>query len=113
MKPLEVYREAQRLGFRLEPAGDQLLVFGDHCPPDCAAELRQHKTELMALLEGEGVELMPDCAAWLPVTRQVLCGEFDGCDRSTSKSLIIGLRSIPRPPCQRALNHLKLSRKES
>jgi hypothetical protein len=49
----------------------------------------------------------PEQAAWLPVARQVLDGEFEGCDRSTRESLTIGLRSIPHPHCQQALIRLQ------
>ena len=50
--------------------------------------------------------LPSDQAAWLPVARQILAGEFEGCDRSTVQSLVIGLRSIQHPDCQRALERL-------
>lgn len=46
-------------------------------------------------------------AAWLHVARQILAGEFENCDRSTSESLAIGLRSISHPICQQALARLK------
>ena len=50
--------------------------------------------------------LPPDQAAWLPVARQVLDGEFDGADSSTRDSVTIGLRSIRHPNCQAALIRL-------
>ena len=51
--------------------------------------------------------LPKDEAAWLPVARQVLAGEFDGADRSTLESLIIGLRGIAHPLCRQAFLRLK------
>jgi hypothetical protein len=50
--------------------------------------------------------LPPDQAAWLPVARQVLAGEFENADRSTVESLVIGLRSITHPVCRQALARL-------
>ncbi len=50
--------------------------------------------------------LPPDQAAWLPVARQVLDGEFDGADGSTRASVTIGLRSIHHPKCRSALIRL-------
>ena len=50
--------------------------------------------------------LPPDCLPWLHVARQVLVGEFDGCDRSTAQSLTIGLRHIEHPLCREALESL-------
>jgi hypothetical protein len=51
--------------------------------------------------------LPPNQAAWLPVARQVLGGEFDGADKSTAGSLLTGLRSINHPACRRALDKLR------
>lgn len=104
MTALELYREATRLGLNLEPRGGKLVVIpACRCPPDFADQLRQHKCELLALLEGKTASLAPDCAPWLHVAKQVLAGEFFGADQSTVESLIIGLRGIPHPLCQRAL----------
>jgi hypothetical protein len=99
---------AAELGLRLEPRGDKLAVIpAKCCPPEFAAVLRQHKDELLDLLEANSANLTPDCAAWLPVARQVLDGEFEGADSSTVASVTIGLRSIPHPLCVRALAWLK------
>lgn len=107
----ELYERAVRLGLRLEPRGDNLAVIpAGRCPPDFADSLRQHKRALLDLLEAKTARLTPDCAPWLHVAKQVLSGEFDGCDRSTRESLTIGLRSIPHPVCRRAWERL---RKES
>lgn len=107
MTAQELYVEAGKRGLRLEPAGDKLAVIpGNRCPPDFADVLRQHKGELLDLLETRAANLTPDCAPWLHVARQILAGEFDGCDGSTRESLTIGLRSILHPLCQRALDRL-------
>ena len=51
MNTAEIYLEACRRGLRLEPAGDKLAVLPKgKCPPEFAATLREHKTELLAWL---------------------------------------------------------------
>lgn len=108
MTAQEIYLEATRRGLRLEPAGDKLAVIpAKLCPPDFADVLRQHKGELLNWLEARTAGLAPDCAAWLYVARQILAGEFDGCDNSTRESLTIGLRSISHPLARRSLEKLK------
>lgn len=101
MTALELYHEAERRGLRLEPRpGDKLAVIpANRCPPDFADELRQHKGELLDLLEAKTANLTPDCAPWLHIARQVLAGEFVGADNSTVQSLILGLRGIRHPLC--------------
>jgi hypothetical protein len=107
MTPPELCHEAIRLGLRLEPRGDKLAVIpAKRCPPDFAAELRQHKGELLDFLEGQATGLAPDCAPWLHVAKQVLAGEFVKADSSTVASVTIGLRSVLHPLCQRALERL-------
>ena len=59
--------------------------------------------------ERVSISLPPDQAAWLPVAQQILRGEFDGCDRSTCESLMIGLRSVSHPACRRALEKLPVN----
>ena len=56
--------------------------------------------------------LPPDQAAWLPVARQILAGEFENADRSTVQSLAIGLRSIGHPLCRRALERLNAENRQ-
>lgn len=108
----EIYREAIQRGLRLEPAGDKLAVIpAKRCPPDFADVLRQHKGELLNWLETRAAGLAPDCAPWLHVARQVLAGEFDGCDNSTRESLTIGLRSIAHPLARHSLEKLKSNSK--
>jgi hypothetical protein len=51
--------------------------------------------------------LPPDCLPWLHVAKQVLAGEFEGADKSTTQSLTIGLRHIPHPRCREALARLQ------
>jgi hypothetical protein len=108
MTPRELCHEAARRGLRLERRGDLLAVIpAKRCPPEFADTLRQHKREILSLLEGQAAGLAPDCAPWLHVAKQVLAGEFVGCDGSTRESLTIGLRSIRHPLCERALMRLK------
>jgi hypothetical protein len=108
MTALELYREAARRGLRLEPRGDKLAVIpGDRVPRDFADMLRQHKGELLDLLEANSMNLTPDCAPWLHVARQILAGEFDKADSSTVASVTIGLRSVLHPLCQQALVRLR------
>lgn len=114
MKPAAIYNQAVALGLSLKGDGDDLLVFGKRdyaLPAELVAELHQHKGELLDLLQAKPSDLTPDCAAWLPVARQILAGEFDGADRSTRESLIIGLRGIPDSSglCRRALDRVRLS----
>ena len=107
MNATEICRQAAILGLRLEPAGERLAVTpGRLCPPAFAAELRQHKAELLALLQAKADNLPDDCAPWLHVAMQVLAGEFDGADKSTVESLTIGLRGVPHPHCRAALVRL-------
>jgi hypothetical protein len=106
---VELCQRAVRLGLRLEPRGDKLAVIpAKRCPPDFAAELRQHKGELLDFLEAQAAGLALDCAPWLHVAKQILAGEFDGLmDNSVRGSLETGLRSIIHPVCQRALERLR------
>jgi|ERR1039458_5974198 hypothetical protein len=110
MTATELYQEAVWRGLRLEPRGNKLAVIpGDRVPPDFADALRQHKREILSLLEGQAAGLAPDCAPWLYVAKQILAGEFEKVDSSTVASLTIGLRSILHPLCQRALEHLHVT----
>ncbi|MHB8521012.1 MAG: TubC N-terminal docking domain-related protein [Limisphaerales bacterium] len=107
MSPEDICTEATRRGLRLEPRGEKLAVSpAGLCPPEFADILRQHKAELLAFLAGEAANLPPDQRPWLHVARQILAGEFAGCDRSTRESLTIGLRSIRHPTCREALARL-------
>ena len=105
----DAYREATRRGLHLQPLdGDRLAVTpASRCPPDFADVLRQHKRELLDLLEANRHALPPDCAPWLHVARQVLEGEWNNANRSEVESLTIGLRGIQHPTCRRALERLR------
>ena len=109
MTATDLYAEVRRRGLRLErrDGGRLAVIPGDLCPPDFADLLRQHKAELLDLLEAGANALPADCAPWLHVAKQVLAGEFDGCDRSTRASLTIGLQCIEHPLCRAALERLK------
>ncbi len=65
------------------------------------------KTRLQSVREPEGAAcLPPDCVPWIYIAHEILSGEFEGADRSTVKSLTIGLRGIQHPLCQKALARL-------
>jgi hypothetical protein len=110
--PVEILLAVNHEGGRLEPAGDKLRVL---LPADCAPELkdaiRQHKYELLDLLDARAANLPPDCAPWLHIARQVMAGEFEDAHRSMIESLTIGLRSINHPHCRRAVERLSIPRK--
>jgi hypothetical protein len=105
----ELCQRAVRLGLRLEPRGGMLAVIpAKSCPAEFAAELREHKGELLDYLEGQAAGLAPDSASWLHVARQILAGEFDKQMNSSLRfSLEIGLRSVIHPICKHALERLR------
>jgi hypothetical protein len=70
--------------------------------------LREHKAEILDLLQARAAGLAPDCAPWLHIARQVLAGEFEGADASTREAVFIGLRGVPHPACKQALERLNL-----
>jgi hypothetical protein len=107
-----LYYEASRHGLRLERRGDKLAVIpASRCPPELADVLRQHKRELLELLDPRAANHPADCAPWLHIAQQVLAGEFDGADRSMIESLTIGLRGIRHALCQEALERLNRQRR--
>ena len=109
MTPNEILLAVGRIGGRLEPLGDKLrMLLPVDCPSELKVAIQTHKPELLALLEAKAAHLTPDCAPWLHVARQILAGEFEGADGSTTESLRIGLRNIKHPDCQRAIERLGL-----
>jgi len=108
MTAFDLYNEAARRGLRLEAreGGKLAVIPGDRVPPQFADALRQHKRELLDLLEAHSARIPADSAAWLHVAWQVLDGQFDNCDTSTRQSLMIGLRSIANPLARRSLDKL-------
>ncbi len=102
MTPRQLYEEAKRRGLSLEHRGQILRVYPARlCSTDFASLLQQNKPQIMALLEAKSAHLPADCAPWIHIARQVLAGEFDGADRSTIGSLMIGLNSIVKHPIGR------------
>ena len=100
-------------GVRLERRGGQLIISpASKCPGDLKARLREHKAELLDLLEAKADGLAPDCAPWLHVGKQVLAGEFDNADGSTRAAVAIGLSAVHHPVCKRALEKLQHLPKE-
>jgi len=105
--------EAPVWGVRLARRADKLVISpASKCPPEFKELLREHKLEILSLLEAKDDGLAPDQAPWLHTARQVLAGEFDLADASTRESLSIGLRSIRHPACQAALAKLAAPMKE-
>jgi len=103
-----ILTRAQRLGLHLQVEGERIAIAPARlCPPELLATIRQHKPEVMSLLEARIYHLPPDCAPWLHVAQQILAGEFDGAYNSTAQSLTIGLGGIRHPLCQQALIRLK------
>ena len=112
--PQAILARARNLGLTLCVEGERIAISPARlCPADLLAEFRRHKPVVMALLEAKSVNLAPDCAPWLHIARQVLCGEFNGATRSTVESLVIGLRGIAHPLCQQALARLRNQRPKS
>ena len=106
-----ILNDARKLGLRLQVEGERIAIAPARlCPPEMLAIIREHKTEIMFLLEARAHNLPADCAPWLHVARQILEGEFDGADRSTVESLTIGLRGIKHPLCEKALSSLRNGR---
>ena len=94
--------ECEWRGLRLEPRGGQLLVAPqEKATPSLVEQLRQHKQEIIASLEQRRRTI------WLHTAKQILCGEFVGCNAATRLKLNAGLRSVPHPSCRRALKRLQ------
>lgn len=104
-----------KLGLRVWADGDRIgIAPSERIPPDLLDAIRDAKPALLPLMrEGKAHRLTADCIPWLYVARQVLAGEFDGCDRSTRESLVIGLRSVLHPIAQRALERLRVDRSKT
>src|SRR5215213_254162 len=99
MRIESLLKQASALGLHLEPRGDRLLVTpAENCTAEIVAELRQHKTEVLAALKANSAR-----ATWLHIARQILAGEFDDAKPSIRESLTTELWSIPHPLCCRAL----------
>lgn len=104
--PMDILSRCHRLGLSLWAEGDRIgIAPKKSIPPGLLDEIRAAKPDVLALVR-DGEALTPDQLPWLHVARQVLAGEFDGCDRSMRESVVIGLRSIPHPLAWRALELL-------
>ncbi len=107
--PATILSKCRRLGLTVWAEGDRIgIAPKGSIPPGLLDEIRAAKPGLLPLLrEGAHHQLTPDRLPWLHVARQILAGEFDGCDRSMRESLNIGLRGIPHPACRAALAKIK------
>lgn len=130
MSPREILDRAGELGLHLEAKGNELLVYGKHCPQDFKDLLIKHKPALLEWLKGSnehwnsqpqpldlpavffttyppGTTPKPEATKtpdpWIHVGVQVLQGEFDNADNSTAEAITIGLRSNQHPTCRAAL----------
>ena len=111
--PSAILQSVRQAGGRLECAGDKLRVLlPADCPPALKAAIRQHKGELLDLLNANVANKEFKILPWLHTAKQILAGEFEGLlDKSVQKTLEIGLRSISHPLSQRALQQLTHNRK--
>ena len=104
----EIYLEATRRGLRLIARGDKLEVTPkSRLSSEFAAVLREHKAQLIALLEIPDRDLEHYYADGLHMAEQILAGEFDGADSSTTENLFVRLRDFADPQCQLAVARLK------
>jgi hypothetical protein len=102
--------KCRRLGLELFIEGDRIgIAPKERIPIGLLEEIREVKPSLLAVLrDAQMRHLAADCIPWLHIARQVLDGEFTGADRSTIKSLTIGLRAVAHPLCRRALDQLNM-----
>jgi hypothetical protein len=107
--------KCRRLGLELWAEGDRIgIAPKQRIPAGLLEEIREMKPSLLAILrESQAHQLPADCIPWIHTAKQILSGEFDASDRSTISSLIIGLRSISHPLCQKALARLSAKSQNS
>lgn len=106
--PADILNRARAAGVHLRREGDRIAIRPARlCPAELVEAIRQHKAALLDHLENAVTHLPADCAPWLHVARQVLGGEFDGGDRSTLESVLIGVRGIAHPNCRDAKARLE------
>ncbi len=104
--PATILDQCRRLGLQVWAEGDRIgIAPKGSILADLRDQIRVAKPVLLPLLR-ESVGLPSGCAPWLHIAKQVLAGEFTGCDRSTRASLSIGLRNVAHPLCRRALSGL-------
>ena len=102
-------RAAIRLGLRLTPRGDDIVIApAKLCPPEFTALVRQHKQLVLDLLHARAEGLAPDEQPWFHIAKQVLRGEFANADDSTLEAIPIGLRAIPHSACGAAREKLQI-----
>jgi hypothetical protein len=103
--PQEIFLEASRLGLGIELAGDGFLdVFpADRVTPDFLVAVRRHKLEIISVLEARRR------ASFVHLARQVIQGEFDGCERGVRIALMNDLNRYNKHRlCLRAFSMLYL-----
>lgn len=101
-------KECDRREIALEHAGKILRVTPvDRTTPELMEKLRQHKWEILSVLESR----KRDAARHL--AKQILFHEFDGCDDSTRRTLAAVLRAFQCPLTRRARAALKNQRRQN
>ena len=103
MTAKNILAECLRRQMRLTPAADEKLLYEFVNPPDAAflEILRENKPALLALLTGKR-----------HLAKQILQGEFTGCDGRTWKNILAEmLENNLDTNCLAALRHLKASQK--
>ena len=99
---IQTVSEVNAIGGRITLAGDKLrTMLPRNCPSELKTAIRANKPEIMVLIEVRSLRLPSDCGPWIHIARQVLAGEFEGADRSTIASLLIGLNAIVKHPAGR------------
>ena len=98
---LKLIQECERRGLQLEPRGD-MLFFGleENTTPELVAQLRRRKFEIIGILEAR------QRAACLHLSKQILLGEFDGCERGVRIRLMNALNHFSHPLGLRAFTRL-------
>jgi hypothetical protein len=96
MKTEVLIEELKSRGMQLEATPGGLFVVHDRgtLQPELATKLREHKAELLAWLNAQHV------------AKQILCGEFSGCDKATASNLARVLQTSNHPLANRALEYL-------
>jgi len=106
--PREILARCRAAGLTLRPVAGKIEVRpARRASPELLAAIRHHKPAILIMLEAEAAQLAPDCAPWLHTARQIVAGEFDGGDRATLESVLIGVRNIAHPGCQQARARLE------
>jgi hypothetical protein len=93
--------ECIRSGITLEPRGDLLFVTSKEAvTPQMFQQIRAHTREIILFLESQRRESASH------LVKQIVLGEFQGCDNATRKQLTVTLRQLESPLARQALEYL-------